>query len=70
MKIPEPKPDDILAIDRSEYDRIRADISKLYDYHRALRVASKLIYGIEVNDEERQDMQMEFDHFAREYLID
>lgn len=62
------KDDDPITIPRAEFDRMKAEISKLYDCHNMIRAVRPLVRGDELTDEQRLEIRVAYDHFERDYL--
>ena len=56
-----------ITIPLSDYDRMKFDISKLYDFHNLIRKVTPLVMGQKLTEQESISLVMDFQHFHREY---
>jgi hypothetical protein len=60
-------PDVVLPFD--EYHQLVLDLQRAMKLHTLLRLAAPFVYGVDVDESEREHVAMELDHFFRDYPV-
>jgi hypothetical protein len=56
-----------VTLTREEYDRVKRDIEVTFDYHRMMRMMSRMFDPDKLSAEEIEELRREWQHFDREY---